>query len=457
MCKNDNDLENEKFNETINNYVELLDSQKNSFNVIMYSLVMRVKACDSKIDKFLKKHNVTLTQDPENENLSTFSIPPHLHSNFQMLVNDLSSSSMALQLTPPNMVVAMVSIFDSFVGNLIKAIFTAKPTLLKSCEKDFFKSCEKDSSEFGILEFSSIDEIKDFIINKEIENVLRGSHTKQFEWLSTKLNVKLTEDLPHFIDFIEITERRNLFVHSNGRVSKQYLKICNENGAIIDNGLKEGDKLTANGNYVIHAYNILYEIGVKLGQVIWRKMNIGLEKCDNCLQDITFNLINNKQYELASILLDFSTKRYVKHFDKEFELVFIFNKALSYYLQDNKQACNDIIINLDCSAYDYKYKLAKATLLEEYEKASKIMISMGSKEEHKINYRTWPLFRKFRETDLFKNTYQEIFGIPFEYEEIEPTGWQDVVNESHEYIQQLKENDKLELSKEQNNQNELFN
>ena len=51
----------------------------------------------------------------------------------------------------------------------------------------------------------------------------------------------MTNNLPSFKDFIEISERRNLFVHTGGIVSEQYIEVCKKYGCIIEN--KVGDNL----------------------------------------------------------------------------------------------------------------------------------------------------------------------------------------------------------------------
>lgn len=43
---------------------------------------------------------------------------------------------------------------------------------------------------------------------------------------------------------------------------------------------------------------------------------------------------------------------------------------------------------------------------------------IGKNQVFQINYQEWPLFRKFRKTTEFMNTYEEIYGKPFVYEEM---------------------------------------
>jgi hypothetical protein len=72
----------------------------------------------------------------------------------------------------------------------------------------------------------SIEEAKLQLVDKEVEVVLRASHTEQFEWFEKNLSVKLRSGLEIWPTFIELTERRNLFAHGDGVVTQQYLSVC---------------------------------------------------------------------------------------------------------------------------------------------------------------------------------------------------------------------------------------
>lgn len=106
---------------------------------------------------------------------------------------------------------SLISQFDAYFGNIIKTIYYKKPEILSTSEKSIKYS--------EIIKINSIDELKEYIIEQEIEAVLRKSHNDQFKWLENKLNMKLRQGLNCWPTFIESTERRNLFVHCDGCVS----------------------------------------------------------------------------------------------------------------------------------------------------------------------------------------------------------------------------------------------
>lgn len=415
-----------KFKAAIEKYINLLSSQMDAFPIIINTLAVNAKTCMTHYEKCIKDRGIKVSEG-ENPNEKTYTVPIEYGKEFERAKTDLSRSINAFSLIPKNTVVAMVSLYDAYLADLIECAYILKPELLNASEKEFSFS--------DIIAFETIDLLKKHVIEKDVESILRESHIKQFEILSKKFKVELTKDLPSYNDFIEITERRNLFVHTNGRVSSQYLKICKERPFDHkDADIQVGEELYVTPAYVEHCYNILFEIGVKLGQVIWRKLDNNLEDADDSLINIGYELIKSKKYQLACIILDFSCKPYVKHFNKVCEYVLCVNHALAYYLKGDNEKCRSIINSQDWSGTELKYRLAHKVLTEEYDDAIEIMKSIGKDVDMSFAYAEWPLFNNFRKTLQFKDTYKEIYGKDYKYIEAQPTKWEDVVREAAEMI-----------------------
>jgi hypothetical protein len=218
--------------------------------------------------------------------------------------------------------------------------------------------------------------------------------------------------LPVWEKFIEITERRNLFVHSDGVVSSQYLNNCKVYKVKFEKEPQAGDKLVVTPEYFDLAYKTLYEISVKLTQVIWRKLlPYDLEEADASLIDISFELLKNKHLDLSDILLDFATTVLKKHHNEESKNVFIVNKALSFKLSGKEDNCREIVLAKDWSACSDKFKIAKEALLDNFAEVQRLMKKIGNDGEiKKVSYKVWPLFEGFRKTPEFAECYKEIFG-----------------------------------------------
>jgi hypothetical protein len=264
-----------------------------------------------------------------------------------------------------------------------------------------------------LSEFSSLDSARNYILEKEVENLLRGSHSEQFDWMEGKFGLELRKDLPVWPTFVEMTERRNLFVHCDGCVSSQYLKVCSEHKVPLETGTILGSKLRVSPTYFEAAYRGILEIGVKLAHVLWRKTNPGdLEAADQNLIGITYDLLRDEQYELAVTLLEFAcTTLKNRHYDEQHRRILLVNLAQAYKWSGNDSGVTAILDGEDWTAVSEKFKLAKAVLSEDFEKAAEVMRRIGPEGEvHKAGYRDWPLFRDFRKSDAFQQAFQDVFG-----------------------------------------------
>ena len=77
--------------------------------------------------------------------------------------------------------------------------------------------------------FDSIESARSHLIWKEIDSLLRKSHFEHLKWIESKVELdKITTQNQWLNKFLELTERRNLFVHTDGVVNKHYLKNCSE-------------------------------------------------------------------------------------------------------------------------------------------------------------------------------------------------------------------------------------
>lgn len=311
-------------------------------------------------------------------------------------------------LVPRSFIVSLVSQFDIFVGKLVSAFFYLKPEALNASEKLF--------SFAQLLDFASIDNAKQYLIEKEVEGVLRQSHSEQFDWFENKLKIPLRKDLHSWPTFIEVTERRNLFVHTGGVVSSQYLKVCRENGVKLSSSLTVGDELRVDAEYFAIASSCIFEIGVKLAQVIWRKLDPSAAKAaDGYLVGISYELLQDEKYELAKKLLDFSMLPAIKHPSGVNRRQLIVNRAQAYKWSGDAATATAIMMAEDWGEAREDFQLAAAVLADNSSLAGAIMRKMGNKGQiSKSDFREWPLFKEFRKSNDFLEAFESVFGEPFE-------------------------------------------
>ena len=331
-----------------------------------------------------------------------------------------------LDLLPRNFVVSYVSEYDAYLGQLITQILRFKPEIIDSKDKSISLS--------DLVALGSVEAARDKIFSKEVESILRSSHADQFSWMESSFSIPLNKGLDSWPFFIELTERRNLFVHCDGVVSEQYLNVCRKHKVPIDDQVVVGERLQANKKYIKQSYEVLYEIGIKLSQVLWRKLSPNdLEKAESSLSNFTFELLIEENYKLAKNLLDFACCGLKKWGSEGSRLVYVINRAIAYKFSGDNEKCLSILDDEDWSACGDNYNLCVAVLRSDFELARSIMLRIGSSGSvTEVDYAEWPCFKEFRASEEFTSAFTQVFGYP-------PTTIEQVDNEDTNEVQHEEE------------------
>ena len=195
------------------------------------------------------------------------------------------------------MIVGLISSYDFFLSRLLTVVFTQKPEIVLTSDKKISYS--------ELVTYNSLDDARDTIINREVESIIRESHHSQFDIMEAKFGISLRKNLTVWPKFVELCERRNLFTHTGGVVSQQYLATCSS-FRYDTKEVRVGQRLTIDPEYFRSAVKIIFEIGIKLCFVLWRKFETAnANDADVALNEICYNLIENRQYLLAEVLLNF--------------------------------------------------------------------------------------------------------------------------------------------------------
>ena len=174
----------------------------------------------------LNKNNTNVRQELVNflnkDNNLNLDISPIQAKSLKLIVRKFERAELATKIFPQSMLVSLVSQYDYLIGQLVQFIYQINPNLLNDSNsqisyKDLFK-------------YTDLDTIKNKIIQDKVETVLRKSHDEQIEDLQRLSGVKNLKGVSFWKEFVEITQRRNLFVHCKGIVSDQYIQKCKDVG-----------------------------------------------------------------------------------------------------------------------------------------------------------------------------------------------------------------------------------
>lgn len=420
--------------ETINDYIGAVTTQMQIIPISLNILSAQMLADSKKLEKYGKVHGKLVVRD----GIEGIKMSADHWVATEKLMTSISNTARAFEMTGVNAVIGLVSKYDGYLSMLTKQLFIDKPEILNGSEKEFKAS--------DILTYADFNELKEVLVEKEIESLLRKNHVDQLQWLESKLNIELRK-FKLFPDFVEIMERRNLFVHTNGVVSRQYLSECKKNGVKISEDLKPGDELDAYYEYVSKAYSVLFQVGVMLGFILWHKMrpNEG-EELISRLSDVAYDLIKDGEYQLGLDIIDFalSNRSWAKEINSALQLVFRVNKALAFHLRGLQDECERIVNSMDLTAAELKYHLAVAVLKKDYGKAYDIMGRIGRDEEMKTWYKVWPLFKIIRLEKAFEQKFKEIYDEDFECNEVSRSDFEEVIKTAMEMVDKTTEMNKIQ-------------
>lgn len=388
--------------DVLESFLHNIDSINSSVPLMMFMLGEMFKTQNDKLREFLKTHG---TLQETVEDVETYALPTKDIFEERKISRRLGQYATATRIIPRNFLVAFVSEYDAFLGSLIKCFYSKKPELMNGLEKQIAFT--------DLLNFATLEEVKDYILEKDVEGILRKSHSDHFDALESKFSIKLRKDLKCWPSFIEIMERRNLFVHCDGQVSRQYISVCSEHGYQFNEKPAIGSKLDVKPDYLDSAHKILREIAIKLTHVLWRKLFPNeREKADQALQDLGYELIQRRSFDLAITIMEFATALPSHHNDNQKRMFYV-NLAQAYKHNNNEKMCKEIIGKLDWSSVTYKFKLAISVLNEEFSAAKDFMEKAAKTDElTEDNFLQWPLFSKFRETPEFSSAFRKIYRHP---------------------------------------------
>jgi hypothetical protein len=296
---------------------------------------------------------------------------------------------------------------DAYMGDLLTGLFYCRPELFNRIGKDIpFRE---------IVSAQSIKEVKSRVLTEFIDKFRRDSYIDQFETMQKMFSIELKK-FDRWAVFVEASQRRNVVAHCDGIVSQQYLENCRRAGCDIPTIVSAGSLLEVTDDYLGVCCRVVMEVGVKLGHTLWRKLlPEELSTAERHLDWLAYQALQLEEWSWAAVLGEFAIGQ--RNFSSDLsERVAIINYAIAIRYRDNPEAATKVMSTKDWSASAAEFRLAEAILKDDEKLAAKIMREIGKNRrllEGETSYVAWPIFREFRGTKVFLETYQEIYGHDF--------------------------------------------
>jgi hypothetical protein len=266
-----------------------------------------------------------------------------------------------------------------------------------------------------ILAAKSVEALQRNMIAREVDLLRRESYVEQFKLMENRFGIRTLRKFESWSAFIEAAQRRNVIVHCGGRVTEQYLSVCKEEGVRFEREPVVGEELLVGPKYFNQAVEILYEVGLKLSQTLWRKLlPRNLEQADVDLIDRIYSELESEKWARAAMIGAFGVDCLPCHSSDEKKRILAINYAQALKWVGRECEARAVLGRFDWSGSDERFLLAVAVLHSDYERASELMRRIGvERGPTRKDYHQWPLFREFRKTGQFTKTYLEMFGEDF--------------------------------------------
>ncbi len=314
----------------------------------------------------------------------------------------LKNLDRAQVLTSRSLLVSLVSQWDNFFARTISAFSNLQPAKFK----DVFLKVSLENLD----DFSSLDQIRQSIIQSDIDSVMYKSHEDQLKWFSEKTDIGWLKEKQSWSAFTELTERRNLFVHNDGVVNKKYLQACLDAKFPIGS-VKENEIISVSKPYFDGCCDNLIEIASKLIFSIWRKhLSDDIEGLFQATNNFLVELITQEEYQVAIQVANFALQNSKKPSDATLTSLQL-NHSQAYRWMGNIEEARKILESIDWTAKGSLYLMCKNVLLDDFEAAKGHMLAFGVDAYcGREAYTNWPIFKEFRKTNEFKEAFQTIFG-----------------------------------------------
>lgn len=393
---------NKDFLNCLKNFLKHVNGLQKAIEVSMLIATSLRERENNKIKEFIDKNGKDLKIT---KGVRKFRLDIQQNFIYKNLINEEEKSAVAVKLIPRSIFISLVSQFDLLVADMMKAVLIKYPAII---------SKEKTLTFEEALNLKSFNELREYFISNEIDEVLRGNHIRHIDWFEKKIKIKLKDSLgKKWQSFVELTERRNLFVHADGIVNDTYINNCKNYGVELDKNLKKGEILYISPEYFKNSYNCLYEIAVKLSWLVWRKMETkDIEEIDTFFNtEIGVELISQKEYQLSENIFSFILDN-CKESSDLLKSIFLINLALTKKSKGNIIEAKNILNTRDWSASRIELRFVVHVLLKEFKEALILMekIGKGSDLINRESYETDPVYKELRETSDFKKVFKKIYG-----------------------------------------------
>lgn len=284
-----------------------------------------------------------------------------------------------------SMLVTLVGELEVLVNRLARAAVDKVPGILQESGRQF---TWREVSAFG-----SLDEFRDSVVDRAVEEVLRGSISDWMDFFVKKFKLDPVS-VSASLAAQEPIQRRHCIVHNGGLASTQYVEKLS--AFKVDQHV--GATLPVDSDYLKRAADTLYLVAIELTWKLAGKLcstDRDRTVVFDSLAESTYELLQSRRYEC---LMRLGKALPIERTTGRLGLTLRVNTWLAFKRAGQFDAVRSQIEDEDVSSMSRIFQLAKASLLDDNAQAARIAESMlRDNELDPVSLLTWPLLSGARE------------------------------------------------------------
>jgi hypothetical protein len=288
-----------------------------------------------------------------------------------------------------SLLTTQISAVELLLGALHRAYLVARPESLATT---------KSLSLAELTSFESIQLAVESVIEGEVDDFRRESFTTWDKWFQERLNLKFVDFSSDVVRLQEGIERRNVVVHNDSRVSRQYLERLSRSRLPLP---ALGSILSVDDEYIRNVLDDTLTFCNLLAFATWRKIGVTVHSPDQLGDELLAYLMSQDRWDAT---LGFCTRALAQNqFDTDsYRTVLRVNSWLATKRTRGLAAVEAEVLDWDVSALDDSFAMAREALLDHQEHLAPRVERLLERDELPINaVHTWPLLQEFRATPAY--------------------------------------------------------
>lgn len=327
-----------------------------------------------------------------------------MRSNVNLYLDEQLKRLEQARLLSETSLITISNTFEALVSNLI-SILVIKDKTVKIQDKTLtFRQIE---------EFGGLEEAKDYLIEKTVEDIMRGSQIHWLEYIGKNTSKEFFDELvgeeeKRFVDFFL---KRNLIIHNNSKINKKYLTACKKEYSDEEKKKLIGKRIVVNEEYLLENLMLIYIMGIKSSYYVAKKIfSKNSEDIFEFFQKIAYENLEIEEYKVAYEIYNLLWKDR-NNLTASDKMLLCINYMQSLKWTGKTKELEKLLKEEDFSLADSQHRMCKKILEDDFEEAvrefEEVLNNQIEDFESEIDminhFVSWPIFKEFVKSSEYNN------------------------------------------------------